>query len=128
VVILGLFALGFALQYQDDHEGAVAAYRNVVAGTQAPVAARAQYHIGECFEDQGKHREAAREFLTVAANFDFDGPWRDWVRRAILAAGLAYAAAGDREAATAQFEDLVKRFPGADEGKAAAAKLQEKRS
>jgi TolA-binding protein len=121
------FALGFALQFQDDRAGAVECFRKVAAGTQAPVAARAQYHIGECLVEEKRHREAAREFLAVAANFDFEGPWQDWVCRGLLGAGLAYQAAGDPEAARVQYEELVKRFPRSEEGKAAAKRLEEVR-
>ncbi len=124
----GLFALGFALQFEDRHDAAVEAYRKVVADSQSVVAARAQYHIGECLLEQGKPREAARAFLVVAANFDTgdgEGPFLVWVRRALLSAGMAYQAAGDREAARAQLEDLVKRFPATDEGRAGAKRLQE---
>ncbi|MBI4606839.1 MAG: tetratricopeptide repeat protein, partial [Planctomycetes bacterium] len=66
------FARGFALQLAGNHDGAVEAFRAVVAGTRAAVAARAQYHIGECRMEQGRHREAAREFSTTVANFDFE--------------------------------------------------------
>jgi TolA-binding protein len=121
----GLFALGFALQFQNETEGAVQAYRQVAAGPGSPSAARAQYHLGECFMDQKRFREAAREFLTVPANFDFEGPYREWVRRALLAAGRAYQAAGDEPAARAQYEELVKRFPDSEEGIAATDKLKE---
>ncbi len=121
----GLFALGFASQLQKDHGAAVKAYRQVVAETDAVVAARAQYHLGECFMDEGKHREAAREFLTVAANFDFEGPYRDWVRRALLAAGMAYQAAGDHPTARKQYEELSRRFPDSEEGQAASKRLEE---
>jgi TolA-binding protein len=122
----GLFALGLARQLEKDHPAAVKAYRQVVAETDAPVAARAQYHLGESLMDQGMPREAAREFLTVVANFDFEGPYREWVRRALLAAGLAYQAAGDPATARKQFEELVKRFPESEEGRAAAERLGEK--
>ncbi len=124
----GLFALGFALQFQDRHDAAVEAYRKVVAESQSVVAARAQYHIGECLLEQGKSREAARAFLVVAANFDTgeaEGPYIDWVRRALLSAGMAYQAAGDGGAARAQLEELVKRFPATDEGRAGVKRLQE---
>jgi len=125
----GLFARGFARQFLDRFPEAIADFRRVVAETQAPVAARAQYHIGECFVDQGEHRPAAREFLTVVANFDFegDGPgadvYQNWVRRGLLAAGLAYETAGDTAGAKAQYRDLVRRFADSDEGKAASERL-----
>jgi TolA-binding protein len=119
----GRFALGFALQFADRPEEAIAVFRRVVAETRSVVAARSQYHVGECLMDEGKHREAAREFLTVVANFDFEGAYQDWVRRALLASGLAYEAAGDAEAARTQFAELVRRFPESEEGKAAGEKL-----
>ncbi len=118
------FARGFALQFSGDLDGAVEAYRAVVAGTRQPVAARAQYHIGECRVEQGRHRDAAKELNTCVANFDFDGEYREWVRRSLLAAGMAFQAAGDPAAAATQLRELVERFPDTDESKAAAERLR----
>jgi len=117
------FARGFALQFSDDHDSAVKAYRKVVAGTRLPVAARAQYHIGECRLEQGRHRDAAREFNTTVANFDFGGEYEEWIRRSLLAAGTAFQEVRDKEAATAQFSELVERFPESKEGRAARDRL-----
>jgi TolA-binding protein len=103
----------------------VEAYRAVVAGTRQPVAARAQYHIGECRVEQGRHRDAAKELNTVVANFDFDGEYKEWVRRALLAAGIAFQTAGDPNVAATQFKELVERFPESEEGKAAVERLRE---
>ena len=127
----GRFALGFALQFLERFDDAIEQFRSIVTGTQLPVAARAQYHIGECLVDQGSPRDAAREFLTVASNFDFEGDgeaiekYRVWVRRSLLAAGVAFDAAGQRDVAVAQYSDLVKRFADSDEGKAARVRLAE---
>jgi len=121
----GRFALGFALQYKDRSEDAIRELRQVVNETVAVVAARAQYHIGECLMDAGKHREAAAEFLTVVANFDFDGAYRPWWRRALLSAGIAYQAAGDDAAATQQFEELIEAAPESDEAQAAKKRQAE---
>jgi len=118
------FARGFALQFSGDFDGAVESYRAVVAGTRQPVAARAQYHIGECRVEQGRHRDAAKEFITAAANFDFDGPYREWVRRSLLAAGMAFESVQDTGAAQAQFRELLERFPESEEGKSAEARLK----
>jgi TolA-binding protein len=119
------FTRGFALQFSGDFEGAIQAYRAVVSGTRAPVAARSQYHIGECRVEQKKYREAAKEFNTTVANFDFDGEYKDWVRRSLLSAGIAYQTAGDAAAASSQFRELQERFPQTEEGKAAAERLRE---
>ncbi len=119
------FALGFARQFQDRFDEAMAAYRQVAAEGPAEVAARSQYHLGECLVDRGKQREGAREFLAVAAGFEAAGPGGEWVRRALLAAGMAYQAAGDPAAAAPQFEELVKRFPQSEEGRAASKRLAE---
>lgn len=121
----GMFALGFARQFAGDIEKAVEAYKAVVADSRAPVAARAQYHIGECRTEEKKYREAAREFAVTVANFDFDGDYEQWVRRSLLGAGMAYHLAGDKPAAAAQFRELAERFPDTEEGKAASERLQE---
>ncbi len=118
------FAKGFALQFSGDFDGAVEAYRGVVNATRQSVAARAQYHIGECRVEQGRHRDAAKEFSATVANFDLDGPYREWVRRSLLAAGIAFQAAGDAAASSLQFRELLERFPESDEGKAAADRLK----
>ncbi len=121
----GRFAAGFALQYLDRFDEAVKAFREVVSGTRAVVAARAQYHIGECYMDRRRYRESAREFLAVAANFDFEGEYRDWLRRSLLAAGLAYQAAGDGPAAAQQWKELVERFGDSSEARAGRKRLEE---
>ncbi|MEM7233463.1 MAG: tetratricopeptide repeat protein, partial [Planctomycetota bacterium] len=121
------FGHGFALQFMDRPKDAIKELRKVVTGTQQVVAARAQYHIGECFLDQDQAKEAAREFLSVVAGFDFDGPYRAWVRRALLSAGLAYEKAGDTDAARKQWGELIERFSGSDEAKAAKRRLEKVR-
>jgi len=120
----GRFALGFAQQYRDEFDHAVKSFRQVVVDTRGVVASRAQYHVGECFMDRKKYREAAREFLVVVANFDFDGGYRDWFRRALLSAGIAYQADGDMNAARQQWQELLGRFPGSPEAKAATQRLR----
>jgi TolA-binding protein len=115
--------LGLALQNSDRLELAIQELRKVVRETTAPIAARAQYHIGECRMDEKEYREAAREFLVVAANFDVGGTHADWVRRALLSAGIAYEAAGDFASARAQWKDLIERYPDCDEARAAKARL-----
>lgn len=117
------FALGFAQQYLDEFDDAVKSFRQVVTDTPGVVGSRAQYHVGECFMDQKKYREAAREFLVVVANFDFEGGYRDWFRRALLSAGLAYQADGDAKAARQQWKELLERFPESPEAKAAKQRL-----
>jgi TolA-binding protein len=117
------FALGFAQQYLNKFDDAVKTFRQVVTDTPGVVGSRAQYHIGECFMDQKKYREAAREFLVVVANFDFEGGYRDWFRRALLSAGLAYQADGDAKAARQQWKELLERFSESPEAKAAKQRL-----
>ena len=120
-----LFALGYSLQFQDDYDGAVKAFRAVVDGTGTVVAARSQFQIGECSMDQKKYRRAAREYLSVVAGFDFDGPYRDWFRKALLAAGIAYQADGDNKNAATQWQELIEGYPESVEAKAAKKRLQE---
>ena len=119
------FAIGFERQLLGEFEAAEERYRSVIAGSASPVAARAGYHLGECLLERGRTRDAALAFTTVVANFDREGPYQEWVRRSLLAAGLAYRDAGDPSAARAQLEDLVKRFPQTDEGRAASQHLKE---
>ena len=122
-----LFALGYSLQFQDDYDGAVKAFREVVDGTGTVVAARSQFQIGECSMDQKKYRRAAREYLSVVAGFDFDGPYRGWFRKALLAAGIAYQADGDNKNAATQWQELFEGYPESVEAKAAKARLQEEK-
>ncbi len=120
-----LFALGYSLQFQDNYDEAVKAFRAVVDGTGTVVAARSQFQIGECSMDQKKYRRAAREYLSVVAGFDFDGPYRNWFRKALLAAGIAYQADGDNKNAATQWQELIEGYPESTEAKAAKTRLQE---
>ena len=51
------------------------------------------------------------------------GDYEEWVRRSLLAAGTAFQEVEDHEAAAAQFEELIERFPQSKEGRAARDRL-----
>ena len=60
-----------ACSSQGKYDEAVAAYQQVIAATQAEVAAKAQVQIGQCRLAQKKYAEAANAFLVVPYTYDY---------------------------------------------------------
>ena len=63
--------MGWCLQKQSQWDTAVNQYLEVVRGTTAEVAARAQYNIGACRQAQQRWQEAADAYQLVAYTYDY---------------------------------------------------------
>jgi tetratricopeptide (TPR) repeat protein len=64
-----------------DYAGARQWYEKVIAATNAPTAARAQFPLGETYFAQGKHDEAVKALLAVADVYAYP----EWAARATFA-------------------------------------------
>jgi len=64
------YGIGWSWQNQNQHDNAVNAYNEVVRGTAAEVAARAQLQIGLCRLAQKRYPDAAKDLLVVATTYD----------------------------------------------------------
>lgn len=100
------FGQGWALEQRAKHEGAIAAYREVVEKHEGPTAARAQFQIGECLYAQRKFEEAAAELLKVDVLYAYP----EWSSAAIYEAGRCLMESGKRAEAVRQFDEVIERF------------------
>lgn len=101
------FGQGWARENLAKYDGACEAYRDVVEKHEGPTAARAQFQIGECLYAQKKLDEAIRELLKVDVLYGYP----EWSAAALYEAGRCMRELGREKEASAQFEEVVKRFP-----------------
>jgi tol-pal system protein YbgF len=88
-----------------------------------PLAANAQYWIGEAYARQGKFREAIEAEHRLLGTFPESAKSAD----ALLIIGTAESSLGDTSAARKTFEELIDKHPGsdaADKAKGRLAKLK----
>lgn len=100
------FGIGWALENQNDRDGAIAAYQRVLDRHQGPTAARSQFQIGECLFALNQYEEAARELLKVDILFAY----AEWSAAALFEAGRCFQELSDPVAARTQFEKVVTDF------------------
>jgi tol-pal system protein YbgF len=79
----------------------------------------AQYYIGECNFQDGKHQEAVQAFNTVIANY----PKGQSVAPAYYKRGMALTELGQVERARDSFESVIKLFPDSDAARLAKQSL-----
>lgn len=101
------FGLGLARERLRRTEEAIEAYRAVQTEHDGPLAARAQFQIGECLFALGRLDEAVRAFLAVDLAYSSG----EWSAAALFEAGRALAALGRADEALRQFETLIARDP-----------------
>ncbi|MBX3388609.1 MAG: tetratricopeptide repeat protein [Phycisphaeraceae bacterium] len=101
------FGQGWARENLAKYDQACEAYRDVVEKHEGPTAARAQFQIGECLYAQKKLDEAVRELLKVDVLYGYP----EWSAAALYEAGRCMRELGREKEASAQFEEVVKRFP-----------------
>jgi TolA-binding protein len=116
------YGMGWALQQKKDFDGAANAYSQVVARTASDLAAKAQLQIGLCRMEQKRYLDAANAFLVVVSTYDYP----ELRAAALLEAGKAYLAHGQRDQANRQFERIVREFPNTPWADAAKEKLGQK--
>jgi tol-pal system protein YbgF len=100
---------------------AIEGFREVVEkfpGT--PDAAKAQFHVGEAFYQQGKCREALPEYQKVAANYKDS----EFVPDAYLMQGVCYQDLNQAGNARKMFELVRDRYPNSTQAIQATQKLR----
>lgn len=85
------------------------------------LAGNAQFYLGEIDYAQGQFLDAMNQYDNVLANY----PKSFKLAASLLKKGLAELELGKKPAATRDLRDVVRRFPGSDESRRAAAKLHE---
>ena len=114
------FGIGWARGNQGRHDEAIESYRHVVSGHQGPMAARAQFQIGECLFAKKEYELAARELLKV----DILYAYPEWSAAALYEAGQCLERLAKLVEARAQFEAVATRFPDTQWAVMASAKLK----
>ncbi len=107
-----------------DYAGAIRGFESFLKSyPKHPLAANAQYWIGEAYARQGKFREAIEAEHRLLGTYPESGKAAD----AMLIIGTAESSLGDNSAARKTFEELIDRHPGsdaADKAKGRLAKLK----
>ncbi|WP_435017824.1 tetratricopeptide repeat protein [Tundrisphaera sp. TA3] len=94
--------------------------RAIVARKGSELAARAQLMRGETYFHQEKYRDALREFLRVALNYDAP----EWQAAALLEAGKVHEKLEEWPKAVETYEKLRKQFPDDRNAAEAARRIE----
>ncbi|HOQ28715.1 MAG TPA: tetratricopeptide repeat protein, partial [Armatimonadota bacterium] len=86
---------------------------------QGDAAAELQLRKGEALQAQGKHADAATEFLKVAVLY----PQSEWAPKAQYQAGQAYENAKEKTRAIAVYRALIEQYPQSQAAEQARARL-----
>jgi TolA-binding protein len=116
------YGMGWALQQQNNHEGAVNVYTQIVSRTATELAAKAQLQIGLCRMEQKRYADAVNAFLVIPTTYDY-GELR---AAALLEAGKAYLELKQVPQANQQFERILREFPNTPWAEAAKEKIGKK--
>jgi tol-pal system protein YbgF len=86
--------------------------------------APAIYHLGESFYYQGRHREAAEQFLKIATDYSRSPVAPD----AMVKLGVSLNALGAKEQACAFFSEVPRKYPNAPAAEKTAAAREAKKA
>ncbi len=114
-------ALGRARLLRAEHERAEQALTAVLELDDGPVAAEAQFRIGEARRARGDRAGAIDAFVKLPILY----AQAEWVRRGLLQAGLVYLELQQRDKAQRILEELVEKYPNSDEAAAAHKHLRD---
>jgi tol-pal system protein YbgF len=115
-----LYQQGYGALLQKDYAGAEAAFRQLVdAYPNDPLAANAQYWLGESYYVRGQYKNAADAFLKGYKKYKSGDKAPD----TLLKLGMALAELGQKDAACSTLDELKTKYPEApdhigDEAKA----------
>ena len=90
----------------------------------SPLAADAEYGLGETYWRSGRHREAAEQFLKVSTDYEKSPR----APASLLQLGLALEKLGAQEQACASYAEFVRRYPKADKDLDAQVRRQKQRA
>ena len=117
------YGMGWALQHQNNLEGAVNMYAQVTARTAQEIAAKAQFQIGLCRLEQKRHVDAANALLVVPFTYDYP----ELSAAALLEAARAYQEGNQREQAVRMLQRVIRDYPDSPFADAARERLAEKK-
>jgi len=109
---------------QNDYAGAEVAFRQLIESyPKDPLAADAQYWIGESFYRRGQYKAAADTFLKGYKKYKSG----DKAPETLLKLGMSLAALGQKDAACSTFGELKTKFPKAPETVRDEVKAEQKK-
>ena len=110
---------------QNDYAGAEVAFRQLIESyPKDPLAADAQYWIGESFYRRGQYKAAADAFLKGYKKYKSG----DKAPETLLKLGMSLAALGEKDAACSTFGELKTKFPKAPETVRDEVKAEQKKA
>ena len=112
--------LGKARMLRNEHDKAEASLQKVTELSDGPLAAEAQFRIGENRVARGDLTGAADAFVKLPILYGHV----EWVRRGLLQAGLVYEKLNQPEKAQRFFKELVEKHAGSAEAKTANERLR----
>jgi cellulose synthase operon protein C len=116
-----MFGVGWALENRKDYDGARQWYEKVIAATNAPTAARAQFQIGETYFAQQRHDEAVKALLAVADVYAYP----EWAARATFEAGRVFEQMKQPEQARRHYEMVLQKYKDSPEAALADRRLKQ---
>jgi tol-pal system protein YbgF len=110
-----LYQQGYGALLQKDYAGAEAAFSQLVqAYPNDPLAANAQYWLGESYYVRGQYKNAADAFLKGYKKYK-KYKSGDKAPDTLLKLGMALAELGQKDAACSTLDELKTKYPGAPE-------------
>jgi len=120
-----LYERGYGALAQKDYAGAEVAFRQLIESyPKDPLAADAQYWIGESFYRRGQYKAAADAFLQGYKKYKSG----DKAPETLLKLGMSLAALGQKDAACSTFGELKTKFPKAPETVRDEVKAEQKKA
>ena len=117
--------LGWSQENQKKYRYALKNYHIVIESRERDkIAARSQFHIGECHFALREYDEAIKAMVKVEINYNYP----EWTAKAILEMGQALDQKGERKRANEQFRKVVEQFPGTSESVVAKELLVERKA
>ncbi len=114
-------ALGRARQLRGEHDKAEASLQRTTELSDGPLAAEAQFRIGEVRAQRGNLQGAADAFVKLPILYAH----AEWVRKGLLQAGLVYEQLKQPDKAQRFFQELQKQHAGSDEANTAKQHLRD---
>ncbi|MBL8829976.1 MAG: tetratricopeptide repeat protein, partial [Planctomycetaceae bacterium] len=114
-----LYEQGWALQNQGKADEALKIFEDVTAKSDAEVAARARFLIGEIYFERKDHKEAIRNFFKAAV---YNYP--QWQAAAHYEAGRCFEVLKDANQARKSYEEVIEKFPMSDRAGEAKKRLE----
>lgn len=112
--------LGRARLARREHDRAEAAFQKVTDLSDGPLAAEAQFRLGESRHDRGDLDGAVDAFLRLAILYGHE----EWVQRGLLEAGRCYVELEQPKKARKFLSELIERYPESASAKEARVSLK----